>query len=164
MAFDFEHEDKSIETALNNTPYHALKDKLEELGIEGVWKGGRKKTTMIEEAVAKLAKIKTEIGKGLNEEEAIERLPEIEALEKEALEQEVVEAKIVEVNKVEKQVSELELLHTVDGKLCLQSVEASIKVSEKGFKRNSFSGMKVKRKIYLDQLDALNILLEKAKK
>jgi hypothetical protein len=164
MAFDFEHEDKSVEALLNKTPYHALKEEFKKLGIEDVWKGGKKKTDMIKEAVEKLAKIKGEIDKGLTEEEAIEKLPEIEALEQEVIEAEVIEAEVVEEIRVEEKVSELELLHTVDGKLNVESIKASILKSKKGVRQNTFSGMKVRRKIHLDRLDALNILLEKALK
>tara|TARA_R110002051_G_C8640965_1_gene486156 strand:+ start:274 stop:771 length:498 start_codon:yes stop_codon:yes gene_type:complete len=163
MAFDFEHEDKSVEALLNKTPYHALKEEFKKLGIEDVWKGGRKKTDMIEDAVEKLAKIKQEIEVNRStEEEAIEKLPELEAAEQEVIDAEIVEAELKEEIRVEEEVSELELLHTVDGKLNVESIKASILKSEKGVRQNTFSGMKVRRKIHLDRLDALNILLEKA--
>ena len=146
MAFDFEHEDKSVEALLKNTPYHSLKDKL------------------VEEAVEKLAKIKSEIDKGLTEEQAIEKLPELEATEQEVIDAEVIEAEIQEEIKVEEAVSELELQHTVDGKLDIQAIEVSIQGCEKGLRRTTFSGMQVMRKIYLDRGVALNILLQKASK
>ena len=164
MAFDFEHEDKSVEALLKNTPYHSLKNKLVELGVEDVWKGGKKKDLMIEEAVEKLAKIKSEIDKGLTEEQAIEKLPELEATEQEVIDAEVIEAEIQEEIKVEEAVSELELQHTVDGKLDIQAIEVSIQGCKKGLRRATFSGMQVMRKIYLDRGVALNILLQKASK
>lgn len=164
MAFDFEHEDKSVEALLKNTPYHSLKDKLVELGIEDVWKGGKKKELMIEDAVEKLAKIKSEIEKGLTKEEAIEKLPELEATEQEVIDAEVIEAEIQEEIRVEEAVSKLELQHTVDGKLDIQAIEVSIQGCEKGLRRATFSGMQAMRKIYLDRGVALNILLQKASK
>ena len=142
MAFDFEHEDKSVEALLKKTPYHSLKDKLIELGVEDAWKGGKKKELIIKEAVEKLAKIKSEIDKGLTKEEAIEKLPLLEA--------------------TEQQVIELELQHTIDGVLNVEAIEFTIAGAEKGLKRATFSQLRVTRQMYLDKLDALHIVLDKA--
>ena len=162
MAFDFEHEDKSVEALLKKTPYHSLKDKLIELGVEDAWKGGKKKELIIKEAVEKLAKIKSEIDKGLTKEEAIEKLPLLEATEQQVIEAQVIEADAEKVIEVQEAVSELELQHTIDGVLNVEAIEFTIAGAEKGLKRATFSQLRVTRQMYLDKIDALHIVLEKA--
>ena len=61
MAFNFNTEEQTVEEFLNKVPYHAMKDELIKLGIDSVWKGGRKKADMIKEAVEKYDAIKKAI-------------------------------------------------------------------------------------------------------
>ena len=50
-----------LKTVLQETKYHELKDKFKELGMEEVWKGGKKKEELIKSALEKFNELKNKV-------------------------------------------------------------------------------------------------------
>jgi len=62
---------------LSEVKYGDLKSKFTELGVPKIWRAGKKKTTMINEAIEKLAQIRKFESEGLNRDEAEVEIKEI---------------------------------------------------------------------------------------
>ena len=154
MAFNFNTEEQTVEEFLNKVPYHAMKDELIKLGIDSVWKGGRKKADMIKEAVEKYDAIKKAIAETSEDapvEVIEEKVVEIIDKKKEEERKEVLRKEYILSEPQRLMYTLLKNRHVKEGALDKASVIAS---KEKLVKKNG------NPKIISYQIDAHDMILK----
>ena len=108
---------------LKAVKYGDLLETFTELGVKDVWRGGKKKTTMIEEALAKLAVLRELEEKGMDEAEQKAELESIEIKKEEIKIQEDIKEAIAK-----EQAENAEIKKVVETKLTKEQVEKNLKV------------------------------------
>ena len=108
---------------LKAVKYGDLLETFTELGVKDVWRGGRKKTTMIEEALAKLAVLRELEEKGMDEAEQKAELESIEIKKEEIKIQEDIKEAVAK-----EQAEKAEVKKVVETKLTKDQIEKNLKV------------------------------------
>ena len=108
---------------LKAVKYGDLLETFTELGVKDVWRGGKKKTTMIEEALAKLAVLRELEEKGMDEAEQKAELESIEIKKEEIKIQEDIKEAIAK-----EQAENAEVKKVVETKLTKDQIEKNLKV------------------------------------
>tara|TARA_R110000796_G_scaffold5390_6_gene20247 strand:+ start:292 stop:792 length:501 start_codon:yes stop_codon:yes gene_type:complete len=114
----------SLEQVLQAVPYHSMRKKFAELGIESTWTSGTSKVDLVASAIEKLADIKQAIGEGVDKEDldqAVIEKQQARKVELEKAEDEKAEALLAEQNSTK---SRIELKYTLeDGTLDLPTLQ-----------------------------------------
>lgn len=144
--------------ALNEIPYHELKDRLDELGLGSCWRGGKKKIDIIKDAISKLNIVKQMQEQNLSQEEIDKKLALSDA-EQEAKAQEL-EAQV----QVQEQLKQVEAQAQLKQEVMVE-VEVDVEVLKKQLARikgNLKNGPKSHRKQLLDRKNQVTNLLREA--
>ena len=108
---------------LKAVKYGDLLETFTQLGVKEVWRGGKKKTTMIEEALSKLAVLRELEEKGMNEAEQKEELEAIEIKKEEIKIQKEIEEAVAK-----EQAQKAEVKKVVETKLTKEQIEKNLKI------------------------------------
>ena len=108
---------------LKAVKYGDLLETFTQLGVKEVWRGGKKKTTMIEEALAKLAVLRELEEKGMNEDEQKAELKAIEIKKEEIKIQKEIEEAVAK-----EQAQKAEVKKVVETKLTKEQIEKNLKI------------------------------------
>lgn len=136
---------------LDAIKYHQLEEKLTELGVSDAWKGGKAKKDIINDAISKLAKIKTLKEKGTADEDIQKELDLIKAEEQEQAEEALLQQQIQEEEEREAKKEQVK-----EKKLSPDQIRKSIDLIDRNLKNN----IKGQRPILLKKRQALLDTLE----